>query len=62
MTGIEIAKRLKKPSTTVSMWMAKGVFKTSHKILVDHRNIWEVDDKEAEDFIKNYVDGRKWPN
>lgn len=58
MTGIELARRLRKPSTTVSMWMAKGIFKTSRKILLDHRNIWEIDDKEGEEYIRTYEDGR----
>ena len=54
MKGTEIARILRKPPSSVSGWIRQGRFKNAVKVLVDHRMVWEIDDKEALDYIKNY--------
>lgn len=55
MKGTELAKILKMPSSTICMWIREGRFKNVTKVLVDHRMVWEIDDAEAEQFIKDYL-------
>lgn len=54
MKGTEIARILRKPPSSVSGWIRQGRFKNAVKVLVDHKMVWEIDDKEAIDYIKNY--------
>lgn len=54
MRATELSRQIKMPSCTVSGWIRQGRFKNVTKVLVDHRMVWEIDDKEALDYIKNY--------
>lgn len=53
MKSTELARQLRKPASTISGWIRQGRFKAV-KVLVDHKYVWEIDDKEAIDYIKNY--------
>lgn len=55
MRATELARQIRKPASTISGWIRQGRFKSAVKVLVDHKMVWEIDDKEAIDYIKNYV-------
>ena len=50
----EVAKRLKTYPSTLTAKARAGVFKTAKKIPIDHCEKWFIEEKEAEEFIKNY--------
>jgi hypothetical protein len=51
----EVAKKIRKPNTTLSYMARTGVFKTAHKEFIDHCDKWFVEEDEANEFIKNYL-------
>lgn len=54
MRATELARQIRMPASTISGWIRQGRFKNVTKVLVDHKMVWEIDEKEAIDYIKNY--------
>lgn len=54
----EIAKKLKTNSSYLSTLCRQGKFKTAYRVFENHSNCWHVEDKEAEEYMRNFRDKR----